>query len=64
MSLRSKLKMNSHQRRKHKRAGARMAQHLINVFSQGLGEIESGKTTIEKMRNGLNEVRAELEKLA
>jgi len=56
--------MNSHQRRKRKRAGQRMAQHLINVFSQGLDEIESGKTTIEKMRNGLNEVRAELEKLA
>ena len=56
--------MNAHQRRKRKRAGVRMAQHLIEILAVALDELESGKTTIDKMRNGLYDVRTELEKLA
>tara|TARA_R110000803_G_scaffold210685_3_gene283198 strand:- start:2056 stop:2226 length:171 start_codon:yes stop_codon:yes gene_type:complete len=56
--------MNAQQRRKQKRAGVRMANHLIVILAEALDEIESGKTTVDKMRNQLYEVKEELLKLS
>tara|TARA_R110000751_G_C13756972_1_gene478835 strand:- start:1087 stop:1257 length:171 start_codon:yes stop_codon:yes gene_type:complete len=55
--------MNSHQRRKNKRAGLRMSRHLVAILYDALDELESGKSTIPEIRKGLDGMKDDLAKM-